>query len=169
MGHPFWLSEACENLIMRSALIKHLGIMYPRCVLITLAFLVALCSDAQEPAYGKLQGVVLDKRTGEPLYYALVRRMGEQEAVTTNEDGFFEFKPILAGKHTIIVSYMGYVSDTLCNVNVEPGKVTREHVMLEEQKFDHDFLPGAIYESENGWQRFWRKLAGRPRRYIGPG
>ncbi|GAB4310624.1 MAG: TonB-dependent receptor [Bacteroidales bacterium] len=57
-----------------------------------------------------LSGIVVDKNTGDPLSGAHVVVDETYLATTTNADGYYSFRKISAGRHTIRVSFVGYVT-----------------------------------------------------------
>ena len=67
-----------------------------------------------------------------------------------------------------MVELVGYATETVTDVVVEAGRTAFVRARSA-QGGDPVRLPGPLYESENGWQRFWCKLSGRPRRIVGVG
>lgn len=80
---------------------------------------------------GTISGVVTDATNKQPLAFANVVVMGESIGGTTDLDGGYSFS-LKEGTYTIIISFVGYVNDTLLNVKVTPDKTTTLHVVLAE-------------------------------------
>ena len=73
---------------------------------------------------GKINGVVIDKSTNEPLSFATVKLFKNgvmKGGQNTDEDGKFSFSPVDPGKYDIVVSYSGK-EQTLSGVTLNPGK-----------------------------------------------
>lgn len=56
----------------------------------------------------RLCGKVVDQSTGEPLPYANITLEGTDKGCYTNEDGYFEWKPILTKTARLRFTYLGY-------------------------------------------------------------
>lgn len=154
---------------MQSPAILHLVGMVRAFVVILFAIANVPSGLAQERGVGKLQGAVLDSASGEPIIDAVIRLPDLGLGVRTDVEGFFVIQPVPEGRYDIIIAHMHCSADTIHDVVIEAGRTTSVSVQLRENHGGPVSTPGAIYESENGWQRFWRRFAGRPRRYIGPG
>ena len=68
----------------------------------------------------KLEGIVLDLETKEPIPFATVRLKGISTHTMTNMNGEFEFKDLCSKKHTLLISCFGYC-DSTCNHNHQHG------------------------------------------------
>jgi hypothetical protein len=79
--------------------------------IILVVFMVCFASTLNAQIRGLVQGMRADKK--EPLYGAKVRLLGAGTGTTTSEEGTFEL--ILPKKlpDTLVISAMGFVSDTL--------------------------------------------------------
>jgi len=73
-----------------------------------------------------VRGKITDKITGEPLSFANVRVMESNMGTSANQDGVFELL-LRNGNHRLVVSYLGYLSDTLL---VTPGKPAHFEIAL---------------------------------------
>jgi TonB-linked SusC/RagA family outer membrane protein len=80
---------------------------------------------------GKVTGVVIDSRTGDPIPGATIRIKGKQQGTTTDIDGRFEI--VAAPTDALIISFIGYT-----NKEVKVGKLKVLQITLsdEAQKLD---------------------------------
>ena len=71
-----------------------------------------------------VKGIVLDQQSEIPLIGAAIVWIneGEHHGTVTDIDGFFRLDNIPFGRHAFQVSYLGYKSITLPNVEVSAGK-----------------------------------------------
>ncbi len=91
------------------------------CVALVVALLTGpLASAATGPLAGRIVGTVTDAQTGETLIGASARIAGTSIGAATDVDGRFSIPNAPSGPQTLVVSYVGYVSDTLA-VDVPDG------------------------------------------------
>ena len=69
---------------------------------------------------GRLAGTVVDAATGEPLPNANVLLADAGTGTATNEAGQFTVAPVLAGRHRLVVTYVGYAT-AIDSVRVPPN------------------------------------------------
>lgn len=81
---------------------------------------------------GKISGVVADKKTGETLIGVSVRIAGTTKGVATDVDGKYIFPGLEAGKYIIEVSYVGYSTKKITDVEVKGNSTTTLDVVMEE-------------------------------------
>ncbi|NGP76758.1 TonB-dependent receptor [Balneolaceae bacterium YR4-1] len=76
---------------------------------------VIIKSAVNEPRYGSLAGIVLDKSTGKPLEGANVLIADASTGTSSNGAGRFTIAPLLTGNYEITITYVGYqtVRDTV--------------------------------------------------------
>ncbi|MFZ1728870.1 MAG: DUF5686 family protein [Bacteroidota bacterium] len=86
---------------------QHSAFLY-RTILLILAFLI--CSQ-ELSAQQMVTGTVRDEKTGEALQFANVWVRGSRKGTTTDRDGRFMLS-LDAGEHTVVASYIGYVSQS---------------------------------------------------------
>lgn len=79
---------------------------------------------------GGIKGVVTDKSTKQPLFGANLIVKGTSLGDAANFDGNFIIRNIPAGKHTIVISYVGYTSITV-EVEIEKDKIIDRNFSLE--------------------------------------
>ena len=111
-----------------------------RAVLLALVALAGLSASAEvvpEPAplAGRIVGTVTDALTGETLIGASARLAGTSIGGATNVDGQFSIPNAPSGPQQLVVSYVGYETDTLAVVVPEGGTVEVE-VALSSATFD---------------------------------
>ncbi len=80
---------------------------------------------------GKIAGTVIDATTREALIGANVIIKDTYLGATTNLDGFYTINNIPPGKHTVIVSYIGYRKYTVTEVSVRIDLTTRVDAQLQ--------------------------------------
>ena len=93
--------------------------------------LTSLFTNAQT---GVIKGVLLDEQSEIPLIGATVELISVESTtgVITDLDGNFKLDNVPVGRHMIQVSYLGYESLTLPNIDVSAGKDVQLDVTLRE-------------------------------------
>ena len=71
-----------------------------------------------------IKGRILDKQTGEPLVGALVKVAGSSQGAVTDADGNYLIKGIAPGTYTLEVTYIGYASMQVTDVQVAGKELT---------------------------------------------
>ena len=92
--------------------------------LFTLVLLLAIPASATTPLAGRIVGTVTDAVTGETLIGASARIVGTSIGAASNVEGRFSIPNAPSGPQSLVVSYVGYVSDTLSVVVPDGGTVT---------------------------------------------
>lgn len=77
--------------------------------------------QAEGEGQGSLTGTVQDQTNQETIPFANVIVSGTNIGVTTDFDGKYELN-LEAGTYTIIISYIGYKTDTIANIEVITGQ-----------------------------------------------
>lgn len=82
-----------------------------------------------------LRGKIIDKESKQPLVgvNAVIKDSNPIRGTTTNSNGEFEIKNLTLGKHTLLISYLGYKPAMLRDLLVKSGKQTVVNIELEEQ------------------------------------
>jgi TonB-dependent receptor len=83
-------------------------------------------------AIGKISGTVKDKKTGETLVGVTVKIAGTKLGASTDIEGRFMIAGLTTGTYTLEVSYVGYVTQTITDVEIKENTVTPLNVILEE-------------------------------------
>ena len=84
----------------------------------------ALPATAAPSVAGRIVGTVTDAATGETLIGASARILGTSIGAATNENGHYTIPNAPSGPQQLVVSYVGYVSDTLTVDVPDGGTVT---------------------------------------------
>lgn len=81
---------------------------------------------------GKVSGTVTDKKTNETLIGVSVKIEGTNKGVATDVEGRYLLGGLSSGKYTLLVSYIGYDTKRITEVEIAEGKVTTLNVILAE-------------------------------------
>ena len=109
-------------------------IRFPRALLAALSFLFLLPSSFAQT--GSFAGTVIDGDFGDPLIGANVVLKGTLQGTSTDLEGRFRIDGIPVGTHMFEVSYIGFQTLTIQNVEILDGEVTRLDVTLESEAFE---------------------------------
>lgn len=75
---------------------------------------------------GSIQGVIVDIQSGEKIPFANVIILNESHLMKTgaisNENGYFKIENLSYGNYAVVMSFIGYESDTVKNVNISKEK-----------------------------------------------
>ena len=80
---------------------------------------------------GKIEGVVTDEETGDPLIGVNVVLVNTLLGTTTDPDGYYLILNIPAGTYEVEYSYLGYTTKRLTDVVVSPDQSARMNVKLQ--------------------------------------
>ena len=94
-------------------------------------------SPEASPPVGRIAGTVVDAATGEPLPNANVLLADAGTGTATNEAGQFTVAPVLAGRHRLVVTYVGYRT-AVDSVRVPPSGRDTIRVPLSRRVIDTD-------------------------------
>ena len=113
--------KAGETVLPRGHLLGRINLVLILSIAIT--FHSSVCGFASTGPGGKgtIKGYVKDAESGEALPYANVILKGTKLGTTTNTDGYFVLPHVPVGTCTLVVHYMGYVSQVV-KVNNKPGR-----------------------------------------------
>jgi hypothetical protein len=98
-------------------------------VVLALSFLLA--APAFAGVTGKIAGVVIDKKTKEPILGAAVQIQGTTMGILTDLNGKFQIMPVPAGEHVVEVKIIGYTAVITQGVLVRPDQTTTLNIELE--------------------------------------
>ncbi|MEW5875287.1 MAG: TonB-dependent receptor [Candidatus Zixiibacteriota bacterium] len=104
---------------------------------------VLLAMPAMAATTGKIAGVVIDKKTKEPLIQAPVSVVGTTIGALTDIDGKFQILAVPAGVHQLECKLVGYTSVMVNNVVVNPDQTTTLSFELEPSLID---MPTIVVE-----------------------
>ena len=104
-------------------------------LLITVIF--SLQSYAQDNYTQTIRGLVIDKHSQTTLPGASVVLLNSDPIIgtITNVDGYFKLENISVGRQGLVISFLGYNTITLSNLNLTSGKELVLTIELEEQIF----------------------------------
>ncbi|WP_109298928.1 TonB-dependent receptor [Aquimarina sp. AU474] len=132
-------------------------------IVLVVFVLIASISNAQT---GIIKGLVIDKQSEIPLVGATVELINEKQTngVITDIDGYFKLENVSLGRQVIRISYIGFESITLPNIEVTSGKDVVVTVALIES---FDQLDEIIITSETNKVKAINKLASVSARQFG--
>ena len=79
---------------------------------------------------GKIEGIVRDKDTGQPLSGAQVQIEGTRLGNITNADGYYFILNIPPGQRSLIFTFTGYQKTTVENQLILAGQTTTVNALL---------------------------------------
>lgn len=95
---------------------------------IFLLFTFILIGNAQN---GSIVGKVQDKEENNaPLPFANISIKGTTKGTTSDFDGLYQLNDVAPGTYTLVFSFVGYKTQEVENVVVNPGKITNVDVIL---------------------------------------
>jgi outer membrane receptor protein involved in Fe transport len=103
--------------------------------LLLITFIVSIFFSpvfSQEEEKGKIAGMVMDKRTEQPLAGVNVELKGTYKGAATDLDGYFFIDKISPGSYDIEVSIIGYKIQLKTGVTITSGETERINFELEE-------------------------------------
>ncbi|MDH5380738.1 MAG: TonB-dependent receptor, partial [Cyclobacteriaceae bacterium] len=81
---------------------------------------------------GIIRGKVLDATNNEPIAYATVQVQGTTEGAVTNDEGDFEIKNIIPGLYNLEVSFVGFASKVVYEIQVTTSRPAFVEIRLKE-------------------------------------
>lgn len=82
---------------------------------------------------GEIRGVVTDRLTNEPIMFATVALAGTTIGTTTDLDGKYVLSELSPGLYTLEISYLGYETQSLFEVQVSSGRPSILNVAMTTQ------------------------------------
>ena len=79
----------------------------------------------------KISGVVLDKLTSNPIAFANISLVGELKGAVTDSEGKFEIKNIVPGIYNLQVSFIGYKTKILYEIELTNSREIYKKIFLE--------------------------------------
>jgi hypothetical protein len=95
---------------------------------IALLFLMNLAAFAQT---GRIQGKIIDARTGETLPGATAVIEGTTKGASADFDGNFSLNNVPAGKVNLVFSYISYDSKKVTDIEIKANEVTNVNIQLD--------------------------------------
>lgn len=103
--------------------------MFKKTILLPLFFILYFTSFSQT---GKINGKIIDAKTGETLPGATVLIEGTTKGASSDFDGIFTLSGLQPGKYTIIASYITYDNKKFVDVIVKANDVTDFNITLDQ-------------------------------------
>ncbi|MES2514210.1 MAG: carboxypeptidase-like regulatory domain-containing protein, partial [Bacteroidota bacterium] len=103
--------------------------MFKQLIVTSGLLIISLLSQAQT---GKINGKIVDSKTGETLPGATVLIEGTTKGASSDFDGNFSLGGLQPGKYTIIASYITYDNKKFVDVIVKANEVTEFNVTLDQ-------------------------------------
>lgn len=98
---------------------------------------------------GSIAGTVIDKDNKETLIGATISIEGTGVGTFTDFDGNYIIRDVAPGKHTILVSYIGYNNSTLTDVEVRAGEKLTLDILLSANSIVFDEITVVDYRQTN--------------------
>ena len=100
---------------------------------VIILFLIA-CGGNLLAQSGKIRGFIMDKANDQPIAFAnaVVQKTSPKLGAVSNDDGYFVINNVPAGKYTLTISSLGYVTANI-SVTVKTGQISTQKVHLEEE------------------------------------
>lgn len=76
---------------------------------------------------GKISGIIIDEKSGDPLIGVNVILMGTDLGAATDEDGYYTILNIYPGQYTLFTSMVGYKEIRIKNLKVKSGFTTHQN------------------------------------------
>ncbi len=80
--------------------------------------------------WGIIQGTITDKDTGDPLIGANIWIDALTTGTTTNISGDYRLEQVPEGTYVVMISYIGYITQTIRDVQVNQKEVTKMDISL---------------------------------------
>ena len=90
---------------------------------------VLTAAPRQPPRRGDLTGIVVDRRTGEPLAHAHVLLAAADAGVASDPAGRFQVPNLTSGTYRVVATHLGY-EPTVDSVRVPPGDSVQHRIAL---------------------------------------
>ena len=94
---------------------------------------------------GQLIGRILDQKSQLPLQGVTVLLEGTTMGMATNEEGYFNFKDVPTRTYNLVISHLGYQSQTIYNIIVKTFGTPPLQILLEESANELDEI--VIFQS----------------------
>jgi hypothetical protein len=99
--------------------------------LLLIVLFIFICTSAAAQGNGRLSGKVVDQATQMPLVGVSVSLQDMSKGITTDSAGLFRFTDLDIKTYTIVVTGVGYKSQTYYNVVVNAGNETNLNIELD--------------------------------------
>lgn len=115
-----------------------------------LALLAFTAMEARgQASMGRISGMVVDAETGDPLIGATVVVVGLELGAMADLEGAYLIRNVPAGLHTVRVSMIGYAAKRVTEIQVDPGRVSRINITVEQELIVADVVEVTARSLEN--------------------
>lgn len=83
---------------------------------------------------GNIAGKITDESNNQTLVGAIITILENSKKTVTESDGSYKFKDVAIGKYTLQISYVGFDSKKIADVEVTKGEVTTLNIVLSSSK-----------------------------------
>ncbi|MDO4230192.1 MAG: TonB-dependent receptor [Capnocytophaga sp.] len=113
------------------------------------SLLITFFTSQSQTQYGSISGFIFDGTTQKPLPTTEIYFQELQKGTTSDTKGFFKIEKIPYGRYTLIISYLGYESQTkkilidgieTININLKPEVASLSEVVVKAQKNEERIL-----------------------------
>ena len=87
---------------------------------------------------GQLSGRILDQQTQLPIQGVTVLLEGTTMGVATNEEGYFSFRDVPTRTYNLVISHLGYQSQTVYNIIIKTFGTPPLQILLKESSNELD-------------------------------
>jgi len=109
------------------------------------AVLLTLPAILSAQSTGKIEGVVTDKETGQPLFGCQVTIKGTRLGNISNEEGRYFILNVPPGLRTLTFAYTGYATASVPDVRIQAGNTSTVDAVMEMAVFE---LQAIVFEVE---------------------
>src|SRR5438045_236801 len=99
-----------------------------------LFFLTLICSLKIFSQSSVLTGKINDETNNQPLAGATISIGSAKKNVSAQSDGTYNIQGLVPGKYTLLVSYIGYDSKKIADVEIIKGETTTLNITLTPSK-----------------------------------
>ncbi len=114
-----------------------------------LALILVFTGSSIQAQDGSIAGTVVDKENNETLIGATISIVGTEKGTFTDYDGNYIIRDVAPGKHTVLVSYIGYNNTTITDVEVVAGEKLSLDVLLSANSTVFDEITVVEYRQTN--------------------
>ena len=115
-----------------------------------LAILAGTVTEVRaQQSVGRISGTIVDAETGDSLIGATVMVVGQELGAMADLEGAFLIRNVPAGRHTVLVSMIGYGQKRVTEIQVDPGQVSRIDIAVEQELLVADVVEVTARALEN--------------------
>ncbi|RYF81828.1 MAG: carboxypeptidase-like regulatory domain-containing protein, partial [Chitinophagaceae bacterium] len=100
--------------------------------ILTVCVMLLLANNLFAQATGAITGKIIDKKTGETIIGAAVKIAGTTKGIATDVDGRYALSGLTPGTYILEISYIGYSTKRITDIEVKAAAATPVDVVIEE-------------------------------------